>query len=70
MTKSKRNRTSRERGSHTTEMALAVALFALVAGFGYWTFGSSLANFFADLGGEFENAGSMVPPFGINPLGN
>lgn len=59
-----------ERGSHTTEMALAIALFALVAGFGFYAFGEALANFFADLGTEFTNAGNMIPQFGINPLGN
>jgi Flp pilus assembly pilin Flp len=57
-----------ERGSHTTEMALAIALFALIAGFGFFAFGDALADFFAKLGDEFQNAGNMIPSFGTNPL--
>jgi Flp pilus assembly pilin Flp len=57
-----------ERGSHTTEMALAIALFALIAGFGFFAFGDALADFFAKLGDEFQNAGNMIPSFGVNPL--
>jgi Flp pilus assembly pilin Flp len=33
-----------EGGSHTTEMALAIALFALIAGFGFFAFGDALAD--------------------------
>ena len=58
-----------ERGSHTTEMALAIALFALIAGFGFFAFGDALADFFNKLGTEFANAGNMIPSFGVNPLG-
>ncbi len=57
-----------ERGSHTTEMALAIALFALIAGFGFFAFGDALADFFNKLGTEFQNAGNMIPSFGQNPL--
>ena len=57
-----------ERGSHTTEMALAIALFALIAGFGFFAFGDALADFFNNLGTEFQNAGKMIPAFGVNPL--
>jgi Flp pilus assembly pilin Flp len=57
-----------ERGSHTTEMALAIALFALIAGFGFFAFGDALADFFVKLGDEFQNAGNMIPSFGNNPM--
>ncbi len=59
-----------ERGSHTTEMALAIALFALVAGFGFFAFGDALADFFVRLGAEFSNAAIAMPSFGQNPLTN
>ncbi len=59
-----------EYGSHTTEMALAIALFALIAGFGFFAFGDALADFFNKLGTEFQNAGNMIPSFGENPLTN
>ena len=57
-----------ERGSHTTEMALAIALFALIAGFGFFAFGDALADFFARLGSSFSQAGDMIPQFNVNPL--
>ena len=57
-----------ERGSHTTEMALAIALFALIAGFGFFVFGDALADFFAGLGSSFSQAGDMSPQFNVNPL--
>ena len=59
-----------ERGSHTTEMALAIALFALIAGFGFFAFGDALADFFNKLGTSFQQAGDMIPAFGVNPIGN
>jgi Flp pilus assembly pilin Flp len=59
-----------EDGSHTTEMALAIALFALVAGFGFFTFGDALADFFVGLGGHFDSANLAVPAFGVDPLTN
>ena len=59
-----------ERGSHTTEMALAIALFALIAGFGFFAFGDALADFFNKLGESFSQAGDMIPGFGVNPLNN
>lgn len=59
-----------EQGSHTTEMALAIALFALVAGFGFFAFGDALADFFVNLGASFANAALAVPDFGTNPLTN
>jgi Flp pilus assembly pilin Flp len=58
-----------ERGSHTTEMALAIALFALIAGFGFFAFGDALATFFFDLGVQFQNAGNNVPDFNTPPSG-
>ena len=60
----------REDGSHTTEMALAIALFALVAGFGFFAFGDALADFFVSLGESFSQASLAVPDFGVNPLTN
>ena len=62
--------TADERGSHTTEMALAIALFALIAGFGFFAFGDALADFFNKLGSSFSQAGDMIPGFGVNPIGN
>ena len=59
-----------ERGSHTTEMALAIALFALIAGFGFFAFGDALADFFVTLGSEFNDNNIITPGFGTNPLGN
>jgi len=59
-----------ERGSHPTEMALAIALFALIAGFGFFAFGDALADFFNKLGNEFRNAGNMIPAFGEDPIAN
>ena len=59
-----------EDGSHTTEMALAIALFALVAGFGFFTFGDALADFFVSLGANFDGNNLAVPAFGTNPLTN
>ena len=59
-----------EKGSHTTEMALAIALFALVAGFGFFAFGDALADFFVNLGNSFSNANLAIPDFGVNPLTN
>ncbi len=59
-----------EDGSHTTEMALAIALFALVAGFGFFTFGDALADFFVSLGANFDANTLAVPAFGTNPLTN
>ena len=58
------------KGSHTTEMALAIALFALVAGFGFFAFGDALADFFVTLGNSFSNANLAIPDFGVNPLTN
>ncbi len=58
-----------EDGSHTTEMALAIALFALVAGFGFFTFGDALADFFVQLGSNFPQ-NVVTPQFGVNPLAN
>jgi hypothetical protein len=57
-----------ESGSHSTEMSMAIALFALIAGFGFFAFGDALAEFFFLLGDEFQNAGDMLPAFGGNPL--
>ena len=56
-----------EEGSHTTEMALAIALFALIAGFGFFIFGDALADFFVALGQNFSNSTLAVPAFGQNP---
>ena len=59
-----------ECGSHTTEMALAIAFFALIAGFGLFAFGDALADFFNKLGSSFAQAGDMVPGFTVNPMTN
>jgi Flp pilus assembly pilin Flp len=50
-----------ERGSNTVEMALALALFTLVAGFGFFAFGDALADFFVKVGTEFKNAALRIP---------
>ena len=59
-----------EEGSHTTEMALAIALFALVAGFGFFTAGDALADFFVTMGRNFDSNTIVAPAFGVNPLTN
>lgn len=41
------------RGMETIELALGIALFAMIVGFGFFVLGDSLANYFAALGGEF-----------------
>jgi Flp pilus assembly pilin Flp len=65
------HRAKDEHGSHTTEMALAIALFALIAGFGFFSFGDALADFFSMLGTEFRNTGDMIPPLlAQNPMNN
>ncbi len=58
-----------ERGSHTTELALAISLFALIAAFGFFFFGEALANFFKDLGTEFNTNTLKMPPIGDCPTG-
>ena len=50
-----------ERGSHTVEMGLALALFALIAGFGFFAFADALADFFVKVGTEFKNAALKIP---------
>ncbi len=57
-------------GSHTTEMSLALALFALVAGFGFFIFGDALADFFVTTGANFDTDTLALPDFGSNPLNN
>ncbi len=53
-----------ERGSHTTELALAISLFALIAGFGFFAFGSALATFFQSLAVSFSANTLAIPSFG------
>ena len=57
-------------GSHATEMSPALALFALVAGFGFFNFGDALADFFVATGANFDTNTLAVPDFGSNPLDN
>ncbi len=54
--------TRNERGSHTTELALAVALFALIAGFGFFALGDALAGFFAAIGDTIRGGMGIFPP--------
>ena len=50
-----------ERGSHSVEMSLAIALFALIAGFGLFAFADALTDFFVKVGTEFRNAALKIP---------
>jgi Flp pilus assembly pilin Flp len=50
-----------ERGAHSVEFALAIAVFALIAGFGFFAFGDALADFFVKVGTEFKNAALKIP---------
>ncbi len=50
-----------ERGIVTVEIALAIALFALVAAGGFFVFGGALAAFFEDIGIGFSD-GNIVNP--------
>ncbi len=50
-----------ESGIETVEIALAIALFALVAAGGYFIFGTALANFFTLLGSGFEGITLPTP---------
>ena len=59
-----------EGGAHSVEMSLAIALFALIAGFGFFAFGDALADFFNKLGSSFSQAGDMIPGFNVNPMTN
>ncbi len=59
-----------ERGSHTTELALAISLFALIAAFGFFFYGEALAEFFQALGGKFDVNTLAIPEFGVDPLTN
>ncbi len=45
-----------EGGSHTMELALAISLFALVAGFGFFALGDAISDFFNALGQPFRDA--------------
>ena len=42
-----------DRGMETLEVALGIALFAAIAGFGFFALGDSLANYFAAMGQQF-----------------
>ncbi len=50
-----------ESGIETVEIALAIALFALVAAGGYFIFGTALANFFELLGAGFTGIELPTP---------
>ncbi len=50
-----------ESGIETVEIALAIALFALVAAGGYFIFGTALANFFTLLGSGFDGVTLPAP---------
>ena len=56
-----------ERGTHTMEVALSIALFALIAGFGFFAFGGSLADMFDGIGTMSPGADTL-PPVGTNPM--
>ena len=58
-----------ERGSHTPEVALAIVLFALIAGFGFITFGDALAELFAGFGGGIDEYTVPFRDVGTTPLG-
>ena len=49
-----------ERGAHSVEMGLAIALFALIAAFGFFAFADSLTDFFVKVGTEFGNAAQRI----------
>ena len=57
-----------EDGAHTTEIALAVGLFALVAGFGFFTYGDALAGFFVSLADMYDGGMGIFPPPPENPI--
>ena len=57
-----------DRGSHTTEVALSIGLFALIAGFGFFTFGDALAEFFAVFGGGIDETTVPFRDYGTTPL--
>jgi Flp pilus assembly pilin Flp len=50
-----------ERGAHSVEFGLAIALFALIAAFGFFAFGDALTDFFVSVGTEFKNAALKIP---------
>jgi len=49
-----------ERGAHSVEMGLAIALFALIAAFGFFAFAETLTELFAKVGTEFKNAALKI----------
>jgi Flp pilus assembly pilin Flp len=50
-----------ERGAHSVEFGLVIALFTLVAAFGFFVFGDVLTDFFVGVGSEFKNAAGKIP---------
>jgi Flp pilus assembly pilin Flp len=56
-----------QRGAHVVEMSLAVGLFALIAAFGYFAFGDSLADYYDVLGFEFGNSSTFLGPDFVAP---
>ena len=49
-----------ESGAHSVEMALAIALFALIAAFGFFAFAENLVDLFAKVGTDFKNAALKI----------
>ena len=49
---------------------MAIGLSALMAGFGFFTYGDTLADFFVAMGNNFDGNTIMMPAFGTNPLTN
>ena len=56
-----------QRGAHVVEMSLAIGLFALIAAFGYFAFGDSLADYYDTLGFEFGNSSTFLGPSFVGP---
>ena len=49
-------RLAKDQHGHVAQMALAIALFALIAAFGFFIMGDAITDFFVALTGPFNNA--------------
>ena len=58
-------RLAKDQQGHTAQLALAIALFAMIAAFGFFIMGDAITDFFVALTGPFNNA--FTNSAAINP---
>ena len=59
-----------ESGFHATDVILAITLITLTAAVGFFTLGSSVAEFLGVADEEVKTSIILMPSFGQNPLTN